>query len=102
MGTEVMRVVLGQWELTTACGQYTTGRGEVLEARSWKSSRPSKKWNVPIVPSIWPENSPVTIQEAFLCGMSVVASNIGGMAELVDDGRNGLLFKVGGASGRVQ
>jgi glycosyltransferase involved in cell wall biosynthesis len=40
--------------------------------------------------------------EAFLCGMSVVASNIGGMAELVDDGWNGLLFKVGGASGRVQ
>jgi GT2 family glycosyltransferase/glycosyltransferase involved in cell wall biosynthesis len=49
--------------------------------------------DVLIVPSIWPENSPIVIQEALLSGVPVVASRIGGMPELVDDGRNGLLFE---------
>ncbi len=48
-----------------------------------------------IVPSIWWENSPLTIHEAFMAGVPVIASNIGGMAELVQDGVNGYLFKVG-------
>lgn len=51
--------------------------------------------DVLVVPSIWCENSPLTIQEAFLAGIPVVTSDIGGMAELVQDGVNGLLFKVG-------
>lgn len=51
--------------------------------------------DVLVVPSIWYENSPLTIQEAFLAGIPIVTSNIGGMAELVQDGVNGLLFKVG-------
>ncbi len=48
-----------------------------------------------VVPSIWYENSPLVIQEAFLAGIPVITSNIGGMAELVQDGKNGLTFKVG-------
>jgi len=48
-----------------------------------------------VVPSIWYENSPLVIHEAFMAGMPVIASNIGGMAELVHDGINGLLFQVG-------
>jgi len=43
-----------------------------------------------IVPSIWWENSPVVIQEAFACGRPVLVSNIGGMAEKVKHGVNGL------------
>jgi GT2 family glycosyltransferase/glycosyltransferase involved in cell wall biosynthesis len=48
--------------------------------------------DVLVVPSIWPENSPLVVQEAFLAGVPVVASRIGGIPELVDEGRNGLLF----------
>ena len=51
--------------------------------------------DVLVVPSIWPENSPLVIQEAFLAGVPVVASRIGGIPEVVDDGRNGLLFRAG-------
>src|SRR5206468_4043369 len=47
--------------------------------------------------SIWPENSPLVIQEAFLAGVPVVASRIGGIPEMVSDGRNGLLFQPGDA-----
>jgi glycosyltransferase involved in cell wall biosynthesis len=45
-----------------------------------------------ILPSIWYENSPRTLIEAFGCGLPVIASNLGALAELVDHGRTGLLF----------
>jgi glycosyltransferase involved in cell wall biosynthesis len=45
-----------------------------------------------IVPSIWWENSPLVISEAFMNGRPVICSDIGGMAEKVADGVNGLHF----------
>ncbi|MEQ8764863.1 MAG: glycosyltransferase family 4 protein [Planctomycetota bacterium] len=48
-----------------------------------------------IVPSVWLENSPFTIQEAFLAGLPVLASDLGGMAELVAHETSGLLFEPG-------
>jgi GT2 family glycosyltransferase/glycosyltransferase involved in cell wall biosynthesis len=51
--------------------------------------------DVLVVPSIWPENAPLVIQEAFLAGVPVVASRIGGIPEMVADGKNGLLFRAG-------
>ncbi len=44
-----------------------------------------------VMPSIWWENSPVVIQEAFACKRPVIASNMGGMAEKIKHGVNGLL-----------
>lgn len=51
-----------------------------------------------VVPSIWWENSPLVIQEAFVHRRPVICSNIGGMAEKVTDGKNGLHFRVGNAA----
>ncbi len=48
-----------------------------------------------IFPSICFENSPVAIHEAFMFQKAVITSDIGGMAELVRDGENGLLFRAG-------
>lgn len=53
--------------------------------------------DVLVVPSVWYENAPLVISEAFACGVPVVASRLGGMAEMVDDGRNGRLFEHGSA-----
>ncbi|MFQ5354132.1 MAG: glycosyltransferase family 4 protein, partial [Thermodesulfobacteriota bacterium] len=53
--------------------------------------------DVLVVPSIWFENSPLTIHEAFLSGIPVITSDLGGMAELVDDNVSGLVFKTGDA-----
>jgi len=47
------------------------------------------------VPSRWWENSPLVIQEAFMHGRPVICSDIGGMAEKVTDGVDGLHFRVG-------
>jgi glycosyltransferase involved in cell wall biosynthesis len=51
-----------------------------------------------IVPSIWWENSPLVIQEAFHFGRPVICSDIGGMAEKVTHGVNGLHFRAGDAA----
>ena len=48
-----------------------------------------------VVPSIWWENSPLVIQEAFHFGRPVICSDIGGMAEKVEHGVNGLHFRAG-------
>jgi glycosyltransferase involved in cell wall biosynthesis len=52
-----------------------------------------------VVPSIWWENSPLVIQEAFLHGRPVICSDVGGMAEKVTDGVNGLHFPAGDPAG---
>jgi glycosyltransferase involved in cell wall biosynthesis len=51
------------------------------------------RFDVLVVPSIWPENSPLVIHEAFMASIPVVASRIGGIPELVADGINGLLYE---------
>ncbi len=53
--------------------------------------------DVLVVPSLWYENRPLTIQAAFRRGICVVASNLGGMAELVVPGFGGELFPHGDA-----
>ena len=47
-----------------------------------------------IVPSTWWENSPLVIQEVFMHRRPIICSNIGGMAEKVEDNVTGLHFKV--------
>jgi glycosyltransferase involved in cell wall biosynthesis len=51
--------------------------------------------DVLIVPSLWHENSPLVIQEAFLAGIPVIASDGNGIKELVKNGINGFIFKMG-------
>jgi glycosyltransferase involved in cell wall biosynthesis len=46
-----------------------------------------------VLPSVWYENFPRTIVEAFAKGLPVIASRLGAMAELIEDGRTGLLFE---------
>ncbi|MGG5808383.1 glycosyltransferase [Falsiroseomonas sp. CW058] len=48
-----------------------------------------------VVPSIWWENSPVVIQEARRAGTPLLVSDIGGMAEKVEHGVDGLHFRRG-------
>jgi glycosyltransferase involved in cell wall biosynthesis len=48
-----------------------------------------------VVPSEWYENFPVSVLEAFRAGKPVVASRIGGLPHIVEEGRTGLLFEAG-------
>jgi glycosyltransferase involved in cell wall biosynthesis len=51
-----------------------------------------------VVPSIWYENSPLVIQEAFAVGLPVVASRLGALPEKVHDGITGRLFTPGASA----
>jgi glycosyltransferase involved in cell wall biosynthesis len=51
--------------------------------------------DVLIVPSLWHENNPRVIQEAFASKTPVIASNVGGISEFVEHNRSGLLFERG-------
>jgi len=48
--------------------------------------------DVLVVPSIWPENSPIVIHEAFQAGVPVVGARTGGIPELIDDGVSGYTY----------
>jgi len=83
-------------------------------ARLQKAAPPAVKWmggfdegraaevfasiDVLVVPSLWPENSPLVIHEAFMAGVPVVGARIGGIPELVADGTSGLLYEPRSAS----
>ena len=49
--------------------------------------------DVVVVPSIWYENAPLVIREAFLARTPVITADFGGMREWVRDGVDGLLFQ---------
>lgn len=55
-----------------------------------------------VVPSLCYENSPTVIYEALEAGIPVLASDIGGVGELVQDGRNGYLFQPGSIQDAIE
>ncbi len=53
--------------------------------------------DVLIVPSIWAENAPLVALEARAMGRPVIASDLGGLVELIHEGVDGLRFPAGDA-----
>jgi len=53
--------------------------------------------SVIVVPSEWHENQPYSVLEAMAYGKAVIGARIGGIPELVEDGKSGLLFTAGDA-----
>ncbi|MFN8535604.1 MAG: glycosyltransferase family 4 protein [Dehalococcoidia bacterium] len=51
--------------------------------------------SVAFAPSIWEDPCPTVAMEAMLVGRPVIASRIGGLADIVEDGRSGLLVEPG-------
>jgi glycosyltransferase involved in cell wall biosynthesis len=46
-----------------------------------------------VIPSEWYENNPLSILESLSLGTPVLGTNIGGIPELIEEGRTGLLFE---------
>ena len=54
-----------------------------------------------VIPSDCFEGFPLTIVEAFACGVPVIGSRLGGIGEVIQHGRSGLLFEAGDATDLV-
>lgn len=50
-----------------------------------------------VVPSLWYENTPFSVLEALHAGVPVIASDLGGIREIVRTGEGGILFPPGDA-----
>ena len=55
-----------------------------------------------VFPSQWYEGFPMTLLEAYSVGLPVIASNIGGLAEIVNEGQTGLHFACGKVDHLIQ
>jgi len=71
-----------------------TFRGEV-DARSKEALL--REAGIVVLPSRWPEPAPIVAFEAMSHGKPVVAANVGGLPEFVEDGKTGVLFEPGNA-----
>jgi len=50
-----------------------------------------------VLPSEWYENCPMSVLESMACGKPVIGAKIGGIPELIDHKRTGLVFEPGNA-----
>jgi glycosyltransferase involved in cell wall biosynthesis len=73
-----------------------------IEAMGWRTREEVldllKRASFLVVPSEWYEGFPLTIVEAFACGVPVIGSRLGGVGEVVRHGESGLHFQPGDAT----
>ena len=97
---EVSLVIVGTGPLEREISTYVTAK-ELGNIRLVGFRSGQEKWQLlrssafVIVPSECYENFPVVVLEAYTAGKPVVASDLGGLPYIVDDGRSGLLFESG-------
>lgn len=48
-----------------------------------------------VIPSEWYENGPMSVLECMAYGKAILGSNMGGIPELIEDGKTGYVFKAG-------
>jgi glycosyltransferase involved in cell wall biosynthesis len=83
--TRSLREIIGTTELISLRGQFK--REQLADVLA--------EIDILVVPSLWHENAPLVIYEAFATKTPVIATNLGGMSEAVTHELNGLLFDRG-------
>src|SRR5205814_8084426 len=85
---------------------YSEFLGSLLEDSSIQILDPVSRAELPaayrratvcVVPSLW-EGFGYVAAEAMACGAAVVASRVGGLAEIIEDGKSGMLIEPGNAN----
>lgn len=96
---DAMRMAAGKWQCTVVGTGDEDGLLRNLDGVSlagWQDGaaiqQRMRASRALVMPSIWYENFPRTLVEAFSCGLPVIASRLGAMATLIRDGETGLLF----------
>lgn len=76
-------------------GKLASACGAAIEPEFGRAALPAKlrQTDLLVVPSIWWENSPLAILEALAARVPLLVSELGGMAELVEEGAGGYRFR---------
>jgi glycosyltransferase involved in cell wall biosynthesis len=84
-------------ELVKLAADGSVNAGKIKFAGTFPNSELGPKLSsldVLVVPSRWYENTPLVIQSALACKTPVIATDLGGMSELIKHESNGMLFEV--------
>ncbi|HVI80188.1 MAG TPA: glycosyltransferase family 4 protein [Candidatus Acidoferrum sp.] len=99
--------IVGTGPMEQELREYIRNKGiQNIEMLGFKAGE--EKWEIlrnalcVVLPSEWYENFPVTALEGFMAARPVVASRIGGLPYIVEDGKSGLLFEPGNAEELAQ
>lgn len=91
---EVRLKVAGTGPLLDSLKENATENIEFLGFASgnilWETIRKS---SFVLVPSEWEENNPLTIIESYSLGKPVIGAEIGGIPEIIEDGKTGYIFR---------
>lgn len=94
----VMLNILGQGSLLPRLKEMTRSTPQIIiRGPIWGEAyqRVFDEVDAVLVPSLCYENSPTVIYEALASGVPVIASRIGGVSELIDEGKTGFTFEAG-------
>lgn len=97
---------MGDWQ-PGQCELLVAGKGAVAYEAMLRAEAPEnvrflgfvnpdevyREIDVLVVPSLWEEPLGMTVLEAFMHGVPVIVSRRGGLPELVDEGRTGLVYE---------
>jgi glycosyltransferase involved in cell wall biosynthesis len=104
-GIEIRAEIAGTGPLELSLREIATSLGikERVRFLGWQADIQSllKRWDVLAIPSL-EEGFPISALEGMAAARPVVASRIGGLGELVDDGITGMLFDAGDTDALVR
>lgn len=99
--------IVGTGPMEQELRDYLRNKGiQNIEMLGFKAGE--EKWEILknamclVLPSEWYENFPVTALEGFMAAKPVVASRMGGLPYIVEEGKSGLLFDAGQATELAQ
>ena len=99
---KVKFVIIGDGELRRELENYARELGieEIVEFKGWVKDVAEiyRDLDIVVLTSL-NEGTPVSIIEAMAAGRSVVATNVGGVADIVEDGKSGYLIESGDGEG---
>lgn len=94
-GKHVTLAIVGDGEQRTAIEQWIKAHNltEAITLLGWQSNVAPimRQWDIYAMSSLW-EGLPCAIIEARLCKIPVICYNVGGIAEVIIDGKNGFLI----------
>jgi glycosyltransferase involved in cell wall biosynthesis len=96
--SDIPFLIAGSWQAMPEASELAPDNVTLLGAvPSQKLGALYENARIFVLPSVWYEGFPTVLLEAMSHGLPVVCSRIGGLPEIVDDGKTGLLYEPGNA-----